>query len=158
MPQFPIIQKNPIMAKTEKWWSYPCEAENGQTIITSGHDGLDKQRLSGKYIYRVEVSWDYPALSDGMPDEEASRLLEQVTDALTATLAEDKVAVMTGIYTGAGRRDWIFYTKNLKIFSSTFNRALHELPVLPLQFEATEDPEWEEYMHLRETTYIPDEE
>lgn len=146
------------MAKSDKWWSYPCLAENGRTIITSGHDGLDKQFASGKYIYRVDVSWDYKALPDGMPDNESADTLERVTDAFNLTLANDKVAVLSGIYTGDGRRDWIFYTKNLKVFNSFFNRALADLPLLPLSISATEDPDWEEYRHLRDTTYIPDEE
>lgn len=144
--------------KNDKWWSYPCEAENGKTIITTGHDGLEKQMLSGKYIYRMDVGLDYAALPDGMPDEAAAELLEKITDAFSTALANDKVAVMTGIYTGDGHRDWIFYTKNLKIFSSFFNRALSELEVMPFTIEASEDAEWEEYRHLRETTYIPDEE
>lgn len=144
------------MPKTEKWWSYPCEAENGLTIITSGHDGLEKQFASGKYIYRVDVAWEYSALPDGMPSKESAEMLEKVTDAFSDALAEDKIAVMTGIYTGDGRRDWVFYTKNLKVFNSFFNRALKDLPLLPLQIDAEEDPEWEEYHHLRETTYIPD--
>ncbi len=146
------------MAKTEKWWSYPCEAENGKTIITSGHDGLEKQMLSGKYIYRIEVGWEYAALPDGMPDSQSAETLEKVTDAFSAALANDKVAVLTGIYTGDGRRDWVFYTKNLKVFNSFFNRALADLPILPFTIEAEEDPDWEEYRHLRETTYIPEEE
>ncbi len=62
-----------------------------------------------------------------------------------------------GIYTGDGRRDWVFYTKNLKIFSLVFNKALESLPVMPLLIEAEEDAGWEEYLHLRSETYVPDE-
>lgn len=144
--------------KEARWWSYPCTGEKGQTIITTGHDGLDRERLSGKYRYRMDVSWDYPQLPDGMPDPEAAEMLEKVTDAFEAELRKDTAAVMTGIYTGEGRRDWVFYTMSLHIFSKILNRALADLPLLPLSIEAEEDPDWEEYMHLRETTYIPDEE
>lgn len=142
---------------TQKWWSYPCEAESGRTVITSGRDCMDKYIASGKYIYRIEVSWQYPQLPDGMPDEEAARTLEQVTDALAEAFDRDKAAVMTGIYTGDGRRDWVFYCKNLRIFQTVFNRALEPLDTLPLLIEAEQDPDWEEYRHLRDTTYIPEE-
>ena len=47
---------------------------------------------------------------------------------------------MTGIYTGEGRRDWIFYTFNLNIFGRVLNRALAELPLLPLRMEAEGGP------------------
>lgn len=145
------------MAKTQKWWTYPCEAENGRKILVSGRDGVDKERLSGKYIYRVEVCWKYRSETDGMPDVESADMLGKVTDALEETFSKENVAVMTGIYTGDGRRDWVFYVKNLNIFSGVFNKALRELPTLPLEFEAEEDAGWEEYMQMREMTYIPEE-
>ena len=142
----------------DKWWSYPAEGENGRTVIVTGHDGLDSVIESGKYIYRLDVSWQYDALPDGMPTDEDAEMMEKVTDALIEELKRDKAVVMTGIYTGDGRRDWVFYTKNLRIFSALFNRALESLPQLPLLIEASEDAEWEEYREMRETTYVPDEE
>lgn len=143
---------------TERYWSFPAESESGKTIIVTGRDDVDKFRDSGKYIYRIDVNWKYNALPDGMPEDEDAKLMEEVTDALTDALKKDKVAVLTGIYTGDGSRDWVFYTKNLKIFSIVFNKALEELPTIPLVIEAEEDSDWEEYTHMREETYVPDEE
>lgn len=146
------------MAYTDKWWSYPAEAENGKTIIVTGRDRIDDLRESGKYNYRVDVHWDYAALADGMPSREDSEIMEKVTDAFLYEFKKDRVAVLTGIYTGDGRRDWIFYTKNLRVFSTVFNRALEPIETIPLLIEASEDAEWEEYTGMREATYIPDEE
>lgn len=143
---------------TERYWSFPAESESGKTIIVTGRDDVDKFRDSGKYIYRIDVSWKYNAFPDGMPEDEDAKLMEEVTNALTDALKKDKVAVLTGIYTGDGSRDWVFYTKNLKIFSIVFNKALEELPTIPLVIEAEEDSDWEEYTHMREETYVPDEE
>lgn len=141
----------------DKWWSYPADGENGKTVIVSGHDGINKFRENGKYIYRIDVSWRYNALSSGMPEDADAELMEQATDALQAAFTKDKVAVMTGIYTGDGRRDWVFYTKNLHIFSIVFNKALETLDAMPLEISASEDPGWEEYSEMREMTYVPDE-
>lgn len=141
----------------DKWWSYPADGENGKTVIVSGHDGINKFRENGKYIYRIDVSWRYNALPSGMPEDADAELMEQATDALQAAFAKDKVAVMTGIYTGDGRRDWVFYTKNLHIFSIVFNKALETLDAMPLEISASEDPGWEEYSEMREMTYVPDE-
>ncbi len=145
------------MKQTDKWWSYPAEGESGRTIIVTGRDAIDDWRESGKYIYRIDVSWNYDSKPDGMPSDEDARRMEEATDALLDAFKKDKVAVMTGIYTGDGRRDWVFYTKNLKIFSLVFNKALESLPVMPLLIEAEEDAGWEEYLHLRSETYVPDE-
>lgn len=145
------------MKTTDKWWTYPAEGESGKTILVTGRDDIDHFRETGKYVYRINVSWDYNALPDGMPEESDALLMEQVTDALLSSLKKDKVAVMTGIYTGEGRRDWIFYCKNLMIFNKIFNKALEDLPTIPFLIEAEEDKDWEEYTHMREETYIPPE-
>lgn len=141
----------------EKWWTYPAESENGKTLIVTGRDSISKFMEGGRYPYRVTVSWDYDALADGMPADGDAAMLEKVTDALLDSFRKDKVAVMTGIYTGDGRRDWVMYVKNLKIFSIVFNKALTDLPQLPLLIEAEEDAGWDEYLHMREETYVPDE-
>lgn len=142
----------------ERWWTAPAEAEDGRTVIVTGRDYLDTIKESGKYVNRVEVSWNYEADSSGMPCEADAKLMEQATDALMAAFKKDKVAYLTGIYTGGGRRDWVFYTKNLHIFGKVFNRALEELDTMPLLIEAEADPDWDEYREMREASYIPENE
>lgn len=145
------------MKHTDKWWSYPAEGESGKTVIVTGRDMIDDFRNSGKYIYRIDVTWNYVSKPDGMPEDEDAQLMDEATEALKDAFKKDKVAVMTGIYTGDGKRDWVFYTKNLKIFSIVFNKALEALPTIPIVIDAEEDADWEEYNHMREETYVPDE-
>lgn len=146
------------MRNTNKWWTFPADGEGGKTVIVTGRDAIDQFRESGKYIYRINVSWNYNSLSNGMPEDAESHLMEQITDSLLMAFKKDQVAVMTGIYTGEGRRDWVFYCKNLAIFNKVFNRALEDLPTIPLLIEAEEDKDWEEYSQMKEETYVPDEE
>ena len=89
-----------------------------------------------------------------MPDETTAMTLESVTDSLQKTFHKDPVAVITGIYTGDGRRDWVCYTLSLHIFQKKINEALVELPLLPLQFHAEEDPQWSEYTEMRTISHI----
>ncbi len=138
----------------DKWWTSPAESEAGKTVIITGRDGLEKVQASGKYIYRLDGSWDYEPEASGMPSDADARIMEEATDALLKVFDKNTAAVMTGIYTGDGRRDWIFYCLNLKVFSSSFNNALADLPAMPLEISATEDPEWEEYSEMRANTYI----
>lgn len=145
------------MAKpSEIFWTYPAETESGKTLIVTGRDDIDSFRLSGKYPYRINIAWDYEAAPDGMPaSEEEASLMEKANDALLAETQRDPAAIVTGIYTGDGRRDWVIYTRSLHIFRNILNRALADLPDLPLQIDATEDPDWEEYTDMRSQTYIP---
>ena len=52
--------------------------------------------------------------------------------------------------TGDGLREWGFYTLSLHIFQRKLNEALAPFPLLPLQFDAEEDPEWESYTSVEE--------
>lgn len=131
-----------------EWWSAPAQAANGLTIIVTGRSGLQNVKETGRFIYRVEVTWPYPPDEQGMPDEATSELMGQVQEALEATFAADPVAVNTGIYTGDGERNWVFYCCSLHIFQRKINEALAPFPTLPLSFTAEEDPDWEEYAEM----------
>lgn len=134
---------------SSQWWSAPAEADDGRTIIVTGRSGLQNVKDTSKFIYRVEVTWPYnQADAQGMPTEAESALMEQAQDLLEATFSADPVAVNTGIYTGAGERNWVFYCRSLHIFQKKFNEALASMPQLPLTFTAEEDPDWEEYAEM----------
>ncbi len=138
------------MAYSEEWVSFPADADSGRTVIVTLREEIDSFRDSGKFIYRIDVHWDYSAKPDGMPDDEGARVLEEATDSLLAAFKKGPVGVMTGIYTGDGRRDWVFYTRSLPIFQKVFNRGLESIDrTLPLLIEAEEDADWEEYTELR---------
>ncbi|MCM1320378.1 MAG: DUF695 domain-containing protein [Muribaculaceae bacterium] len=142
----------------EVWWTSPAEGEDGKTIMVSGRDNLDSQMTSGKYNDRVQLTWRYESDSTGMPNDTTAALMEQADDALRQALKKEKGCLLTGIYTGAGERDWVFYVKRTSIFQSMLNRAWADLPLLPVAITAEKDPDWDEYREMRECTYIPDEE
>ncbi len=130
------------------WWTAPAEGENGSLILVTGRRAMDNVIETGVYRYRVEVTWHYDSDGKGLPQFADSKVMEEVTDALNESLDRDPVAVMTGIYTGDGQRNWVFYTRSLNIFQRKFNEVMSPFPTLPLQFEAEEDPDWQEYHEM----------
>lgn len=136
----------------ETWWTAPAESEDGQLIMVTGRDDLLQQRESGKYPVRCTITWAYDG---GMPSPELSRLMEQADDALRQRLKKDKRIILTGIYTGAGKREWVFYAKNVQVFGYLVNGAWAEMEQLPVELSAENDPDWQEYTEMRELTYIP---
>lgn len=140
----------------ERWWSAPMEGEHGATVIVTGRDYMEKQMESGKFPNLIRVSWKYNALPDGFPEPQDAELMGRVNDALQEEFKKDKVAFMVAIYTGEGRRDWLFYTGNLNIFGKVFNRALEDIETIPIEIEAQADPDWDEYREMRELSYIPE--
>ncbi|MBQ2236204.1 MAG: DUF695 domain-containing protein [Muribaculaceae bacterium] len=136
---------------SDEWWTAPAEGATGNLIMVTGRRGLWPVQQLGHYTYRVEVTWRYHALPDGMPTVDDAKLMGEVHDALLATFDADPVAVLAGVSTGDGERSWLFYARSLHIFQRKFNEALAQLPTLPLEFHAEEDPDWDEYRELCET-------
>lgn len=127
------------------WWTAPADSESGNLIMVTGRRDVARFRSNPKFSTRVEVTWPYEGDATGMPDEPTAKLMEEATEALQRAFDKDPVAVMTGIYTGDGQRNWIFYTLSLPIFGRKINEALADMPVLPLDISAENDPDWAEY-------------
>ena len=133
---------------SDEWWTAPAEGESGNLILVTGRRAMDNVIATGVYRYRVEVTWPYEGDSKGLPAYADSKVMAEVTDALNDCFNSDPVAVMTGIYTGDGQRNWVFYTRSLHIFQRKFNEVLAPFPTLPLTIEAEEDPDWQEYREM----------
>ena len=135
----------------DEWWTAPAESASGELILVTGRRVTDEIINSGLFNDRIEATWSYTPAAKGMPDDATSRLMEQVHDALVAEFKKDPVAILTGTYTGAGERNWVFYTRSLHIFGRKLNEILEPLPLLPIKLYAEKDPEWNEYREMRLT-------
>ena len=94
-----------IMAEKDSWITVPTVDDSGNTIIVTGCTDVAKFRSRAKYSIRVEVSMPYQSGGElGFPDDETAKLLGDITDAFEALLKGKNTAILTGIYTGAGRR------------------------------------------------------
>lgn len=133
------------MSDTGEWWTAPAESEDGQLVMVTGRRDIERFRSNPRFSIRVEVTWPYEPLPDGMPSVADSEVMEQVTDLLNDEFSRDPVAVMTGIFTGGGERNWVSYTLSTHIFGRKLNEALAPLPLLPLKISAENDPDWEAY-------------
>lgn len=67
-----------------------------------------------------------------MPCESDARVMEPVQDALQKAMEKDKLAILTGVYTGDNERTWIFYTRNVPAFGEMLNKALSSFEKLPI--------------------------
>lgn len=137
-----------------EWWTSPTESESGALIMVTGRQGVEPVMASGKYNDRIEITWKYTPEKDGMPDFKTSSLMEQVTDAINNAFTKDSAAVMTGIYTGDGERNWIFYTLNPRKFQYMLNDALKDFELLPITIYAEKDPDWNEYREMKDLSEV----
>ena len=131
--------------ETGTWWTAPAESESGRLIMVTGRKDVQAFRNNPRFNIRIEVTWKYEGGADGMPDKATSEEMEKVQDVLQEEFRKDPVAVLTGIYTGDDRRDWIFYSLSTHIFGKKLNEVLAPFPLLPLTVYCENDPDWEEY-------------
>ncbi|MBQ8773720.1 MAG: DUF695 domain-containing protein [Muribaculaceae bacterium] len=136
------------------WWTAPTESESGRLIMATGRGGMEEVRASGKYNIRIEITWKYSGDKSGMPDFATSTLMEAVHEALTNAFKKDRIAVMTGVYTGDDERNWVFYTRSIHIFNRVINNALADFELLPITIYSENDSEWNEYDEMRELSEI----
>ncbi|MGN1237696.1 MAG: DUF695 domain-containing protein [Muribaculaceae bacterium] len=132
----------------DEWWTAPAEGDSGELILVTGRRMMDEIIATGLFNDRIEVTWKYEPDAKGMPDFATSKLMEQVHEALAAEFKKDPVAILTGIYTGAGERNWVFYTRSVNIFGRKINEILAPFELLPITLYAEKDPEWNEYREM----------
>ena len=63
---------------------------------------------------------------------------------------KDKLAILTGVYTGGGEKVWVFYTRTVRVFGERLNEALAPFELLPISIYTEMDPDWEEYKDMYE--------
>lgn len=134
------------------WWTAPAESEEtGRDILVTGRTDVEKFRSNPRFNIRVEVTWRYDSKTPaGMPTDEEAEEMELVQEALQKEFRRDPVAVLTGIFTGDGKRDWIFYTLSTHIFGRKLNEALAPFRLLPITVYCENDPGWEAYDEMAE--------
>ena len=142
------------MSKMSDWWTSPTESENGRLIMVTGRRDVEKFRNNPRFNIRIEITWKYECDASGMPDLNTSSLMEQVQEALEKEFEKDPVAILTGIYTGDGERNWVFYTLSTHIFGKKINEALSMFELLPISIYAENDPEWNEYYEMKDLSEI----
>ena len=133
-----------VMKLTDEWFTALAEDENGSTIIISGRDNIEAFRVSGKFKNRIEVTWTYDG--GAMPTDEEAKLMESVEEALRAGAEKNKLAILTGVYTGGGKRIWVFYSRHTGAFGEMLNQALATFELLPITIYSEIDVDWDDYL------------
>ena len=138
------------MKLTNVWFTALSEEENGAMTFISGRDHISEFIRSKKFKERAEISWKYTPDGKGMPDSATAKLMEEVQEALQKAMEKDKLAILTGVYTGNGERTLVFITRNVPAFGEMLNKALASFELLPITIYTEKDPDNEEYLDMYE--------
>lgn len=138
------------MRLSNEWFTALSENEEGNLVTIYGRDELTEFVESGKFKERVEITWKYEGDAKGMPQDTLAEQMEKVEEALKKAMEKDKLAILTAVYTGAGEKIWVFYTRTVRVFGERLNEALASFELLPISIYTEVDPEWEEYLDMYE--------
>jgi cell division protein FtsZ len=76
----------------------------------------------------------------------------QLEDLLMPAFEGSGQAFLTVVVTGNGVREWQWYAKNVDLVMELVNEALDGYEPFPVQFSLQDDPQWEGYSRLLEST------
>ena len=140
------------MQLSDNWFTALAENEDTTYTFISGRAGIEDFIRSGKFKERIEITWKYSADSKGLPaDDKEAELMEEVEERLRLAMEKNKLAILTGIYTGQGQRQWVYIARNTGAFGELLNQTLQVYPQqLPIEIYAEKDPENLEYKELLE--------
>lgn len=138
------------MRLSNEWFTALSEDEDGHLVTVSGRDELTEFIQSGKFKERVEITWKYEGDEKGMPMDALAEQMENVQETLRKAMEKDKFSILTAVYTGAGEKIWVFYTRTVRVFGERLNEALAPFDLLPISIYTEVDPEWEEYLDMYE--------
>ena len=97
------------------------------------------------YPQRLMIVWQYePVNASGMPSDTQSADMKDFEDMLIEALDPDRLAVLAFVFTTAGSREWHFYLSDVSEVGIRINKALANIPQLPIELTIEHDPEWDE--------------
>lgn len=138
------------MRLSDEWFTALSENESGNLVTIYGRDELTEFIRSGKFKERVEITWKYEGDEKGMPGDTLAEQMENVQEVLKKAMEKDKLSILSAVYTGAGEKIWVFYTRTVRVFGERLNEALASFELLPISIYTEIDPEWEEYLDMYE--------
>lgn len=138
------------MKLSDNWFTALSQDEQERIIYITGRTDIEAFRTSQKFPIRAEITWAYQPDAQGMPSGDESKLIAQVEEVVRKAMEKDKLAILTGIYTGGGVKYWVYYMRNLDAFGRRLNEVLEPLPLVPIQIECERDEAWEEYLDMME--------
>jgi hypothetical protein len=102
-----------------------------------------------RYPRLLKIYWDYEQTNtSGLPSDEQSNQMREFEDLIQSELDPERVAILAFIRTHSGTRQWNYYVGDTALLSQRINKALNGLPVLPIELQVQDDPNWEELRAL----------
>ncbi len=138
------------MAEQDRWAIAHAEEDGVPVLFRYRSDVPVKD--TAEFPYLISILWRYDgAQNEGMPDDLTLAQMNRVEDALDAIDKSGEAFLMVAV-TGNNRREWIWYTADRERYMGMVNRSMPRQPKFPLDFATSEDPSWDTYRIIRDSS------
>lgn len=129
-------------------WTVGTADQDGQPIVIRVRSRMPDAAYRQAQPQLIVVGWPYDGASAGQPGADATAAMQAFEDAVDAGLARGSAGVQVASLTGAGPKEWRYYTADADAFVAGLNASLEGQPTYPLEIEMFEDPEWQGLQQL----------
>jgi hypothetical protein len=132
---------SPVHAEEANWRVASGSIGGSRTIVRYLNE-LPPPSLRDQHPWLAEITWDYDANAEGMPDRESLEKLSTFENIAAEKIEQAGLSLLAAVTTGKGRREWLYYATERQLFLEVFNQAFGNLPRMPIHITFHEDPQW----------------
>lgn len=134
-----------IEAANSDAWSIAKGKNPEKPTVLRFRPSLEAHLGDENYPRRLAIFWKYEAEdATGMPTDSQSADMKDFEDILIEALDHDRLAVLAFVFTANGTREWNFYLSDANEVGIRINKALSDVPKLPIDLNVEDDPNWDE--------------
>lgn len=119
--------------------------QDGKPVIYRSMEKVPEGQKESDYPTLINIYWPFEVnANNGMPDAQTNE--DQITfENALEQLDQNGVSHLMLVVTGNGRKEWIWYVKDVEAWMVKFNDLLSGHKVYPVEIEINQDPEWSTY-------------
>ncbi|WP_372870861.1 DUF695 domain-containing protein [Shewanella sp.] len=119
--------------------------QDGKPVIYRSMEKVPEGQNESDYPTLINIYWPFEAdENNGMPNAQTNHDQIAFEDTLDQ-LDQNGVSHLMLVVTGNGRKEWVWYVKDVEGWMIKLNERLSGHKVYPIQIEINQDPEWATY-------------
>ncbi len=143
---FSFLKKKSGDYPSESKWSILQGQNNGKPMIVRRNDSAKQISSNPEFMYRIGFAIPLLAPNEtGLPSNEEMATLNHIEDELSSQLEKEKISIQVLSLTTNGMREYVYYTKDLRIVEKVINDVRSKFPSYEIQFYVEEDKKWSVY-------------
>jgi len=119
--------------------------QDGRPVIYRSLEAVPENQKELDFPNLINIYWSFEVdVNNGMPDSKSNEDQIAFEDAIES-LDQNGISHLMLVVTGNGRKEWIWYVKDVDSWLNQFNELLKNHEVYPIKIEIEQDPEWLTY-------------